>query len=242
MSSKCRRGLQGGLIWLAMCALFSASAAAQAQLLAVPGANAAALGANPAGDDALRCLTLAVAYEAGNQPRIGQEAVAEVVLNRLAHPAFPKSVCGVVWQGWRRGSGCQFTFVCDGALQQRLADRTVAAARQVAQAALTGQAPRRVAGALNYHANYVQPAWAAALGRVAHIGAHVFYRPHPGGKPEGAQQTAVWDEPDHDLIARAYARYRAVDDGPGPAPLPLPPPEAPSERKVFAPWGLALSK
>jgi hypothetical protein len=242
MSSKCRKGLQGGLIWAALLALSSGSAAAQAQLLPAPGANAAALGANPAQGDALRCLTLAVAYEAGNQPRIGQEAVAEVVLNRLAHPAFPKSVCGVVWQGWRRGSGCQFTFVCDGALQQRLADRTVMAARQVAQAALTGQAPRRVEGALNYHADYVQPAWAAALGRVAQIGAHVFYRPRSGGRAEGADQTAVWDEPDHDVIARAYARYRAVDDGPALAPLRLPPPEAPPERQVFAPWGLAIVK
>lgn len=190
----------------------------------------------------MRCLTLAVAYEAGNQPLAGQEAVAEVVLNRLAHPAFPKSVCGVVWQGWRRGSGCQFTFVCDGALLRRLDDRTIRSARAVAQAALGGGAPRHVAGALNYHAAFVQPGWAAALSLVGRIGAHMFYRPPAGGRAEGAaapeQVPPVWEEPDHALIARVWARYRGVGEGPGTAPL-LPDAEVPPPR-VFAPWGLPL--
>lgn len=242
------RVLRAGALALAC---VPAATHAQAQLLAMQPegleAGSAASATDSGREDAVRCLTLAVAYEAGNQPRAGQEAVAEVVLNRLAHPLFPKSVCGVVWQGWRRGTSCQFTFVCDGALGRRLADRTVVAARQVAQAALTGQAPRRVEGALNYHATYVQPAWAPALGRVARIGAHVFYRPRPGGSAEGALapgQPLHWDEPDHELVARAYARYRGVGEGPGPAPL-QPPVEAArpaSEPKVFAPWGLAIGK
>jgi len=253
LSSSGRRVLRhaGPGIAALILAIVPAILHAQALLTAVQrgGAEAgsAALATDPAREDAVRCLTLAVAYEAGNQARAGQEAVAEVVLNRLAHPSFPKSVCGVVWQGWRRGAGCQFTFVCDGALGRRLADRTVVAARAVAQAALAGQAPRRVEGALNYHATYVQPAWASALGRVAQIGAHVFYRPRPGGDAEGATDpahTVQWDEPDHDTVARAYARYRAVGDGPGLAPL-LPQMEAArplAERKVFAPWGLGLVK
>lgn len=204
-------------------------------------ANAAASGL--AQDDAVRCLTLAVAHEAGNQPRAGQEAVAEVVLNRLAHPSFPKSVCGVVWQGWRRGTGCQFTFVCDGALERRLDDRTIRAARMVAQAALGGTGPARVAGALNYHATYVQPSWAAALDTVGRIGAHIFYRPPPGARAEGAAapgQAIRWDEPDHAVIARAWARYRGVDGGPSVAPLL--PRVAPAEAapRPFAPWGLPL--
>jgi Cell Wall Hydrolase len=226
--------------------------AARAQQALVPAAAyplAPGAAVDPAREDALRCLTLAVAHEAGNQPRAGQEAVAEVVLNRLAHPAFPKSVCGVVWQGWRRGSGCQFTFVCDGALGRRLADRTIRAARMVAQAALGGGGPVRVAGALNYHATYVQPGWADALDPIGRIGAHVFYRPPPGGQPEGAAaagEAVRWDEPDHATVARVWARYRGVDDGPGLAPLL--PAAAPSEAapsaaapRPFAPWGLPLN-
>ncbi|GEN99034.1 hypothetical protein NSE01_08670 [Novosphingobium sediminis] len=201
----------------------------------------AAAAPDPAHEDAMRCLTLAVAYEAGNQPLAGQEAVAEVVLNRLAHPAFPKSVCGVVWQGWRRGAGCQFTFVCDGALLRRLDDRTIRAAQAVAQAALGGDAPRRVAGALNYHAAYVQPAWAATLDPVGRIGAHLFYRPQPGGRAEGAAtagQPVLWEAPDHDLIARVWARYRGVGEGPSAAVLQS---EAAPPPRPFAPWGLPVA-
>ncbi len=207
------------------------------------------IGAAPdlARGDALRCLTLAVAHEAGNQSRAGQEAVAEVVLNRVAHPSFPKSVCGVVWQGWRRGSGCQFTFVCDGALDRRLDDRTIRAARMVAQAALRGAGPLRVAGALNYHATYVHPGWAAALDAVGRIGAHIFYRPPPGARAEGAAapgQPIRWDEPDHGVIARVWARYRGVDEGPSLAPL-LPAAAAAAKEaapRPFAPWGLPLAR
>ena len=79
-----------------------------------------------------RCLALAIAYEAAREPVAGQQAVAEVVLNRLAHPSFPKSVCGVVFQGWRRSTGCQFTFTCDGSLRRRLSVATMAEARTVA--------------------------------------------------------------------------------------------------------------
>lgn len=225
-------------------ALAPLAARAEAALVApAPVALDAAAAPAPAREEAMRCLTLAVAYEAGNQPRAGQEAVAEVVLNRLAHPAFPKSVCGVVWQGWRRGAGCQFTFVCDGALLRRLDDRTIRAARAVAQAALGGAVPRRVAGALNYHAAYVQPAWAASLDPVGRIGMHVFYRPQPGGRAEGAavpgEAAALREEPDHALIARVWARYRGVGEGPSAAPL-LPDATPAAAARPFAPWGLPV--
>lgn len=239
-------------LWAALASgvLLPVTAQAQPALVLGPEAAAATLttslgaAADAAREDALRCLTLAVAYEAGNQSRAGQEAVAEVVLNRLAHPSFPKSVCGVVWQGWRRGTGCQFTFVCDGALNRRLDDRTVRAAHLVAQAALGGEAPRRVAGALNYHASYVQPGWAAALDPVGRIGAHIFYRPFAGGRAEGAApqaQAVVWDEPDHATVARVWARYRGVGEGPSAAPLlPVVAPAQDAAPRVFAPWGLAI--
>jgi spore germination cell wall hydrolase CwlJ-like protein len=41
----------------------------------------------------LDCLTQAVYYEARGEGRDGMKAVAQVVLNRARHPAFPKTVC-----------------------------------------------------------------------------------------------------------------------------------------------------
>ena len=64
----------------------------------------------------LQCLTEAVYYEARSESEEGQRAVAQVVLNRVRHPAYPNSVCGVVYQGSERVTGCQFSFTCDGAL------------------------------------------------------------------------------------------------------------------------------
>ena len=128
---------------------------------------------------ALLCLTQAVYYEAGFEPLEGRRAVAQVVLNRMRHPAFPKSVCGVVYQG--AGSGvCQFTFVCDGALYRRPAADAWRQAEQIARAALSGYVERSVGEATHYHADYVAPRWAPMLAKVAEIGQHIFYR-WPGG-------------------------------------------------------------
>ena len=128
---------------------------------------------------ALLCLTQAVYYEAGFEPLEGRRAVAQVVLNRLRHPAFPKSVCGVVYQG--AGSGvCQFTFVCDGALYRPPALGAWQQAEEIARAALGGYVEKRVGEATHYHADYVAPRWAPLLAKVAQIGQHIFYR-WPGG-------------------------------------------------------------
>lgn len=128
---------------------------------------------------ALLCLTQAVYYEAGYEPVEGRRAVAQVVLNRMRHPAFPKSICGVVYQG--AGSGvCQFTFVCDGALYRRPAQAAWDQAQKIAQAALAGYVEKSVGEATHYHADYVAPRWAPMLAKVASIGQHIFYR-WPGG-------------------------------------------------------------
>lgn len=132
---------------------------------------------------ALTCLTLAIAYEAGWEPLEGQQAVAEVVLNRMRAPAYPKSVCGVVFAGHQRRTGCQFTFTCDGSLARRLSGTVMVRARMVAQNALDGLNPARAPGATHYHADYVSPYWAPSLARVATIGRHIFYRP-PGARDQ----------------------------------------------------------
>ncbi|WP_230206972.1 cell wall hydrolase [Novosphingobium sp. Gsoil 351] len=132
-------------------------------------------GAGPMGN-ALTCLTQAVYYEAANEPMTGRRAVAQVVLNRMRHPAYPKSVCGVVYQGWERTTGCQFSFTCDGSLLRHPAARSWAEAQDVARAALSGYVEPSVGTATFYHADYVLPKWAFTLNKIQQIGAHIFYR------------------------------------------------------------------
>ncbi|HET7816556.1 MAG TPA: cell wall hydrolase [Sphingomicrobium sp.] len=125
---------------------------------------------------ALECLASAVYYEAGNESAEGQRAVAQVVLNRVRHPAFPASVCGVVYQGSTRPTGCQFTFTCDGSLARRPGVEGWRRAQEVARAALAGFVHKQVGNATHYHANYVVPYWAPTLTKNAVVGAHIFYR------------------------------------------------------------------
>jgi hypothetical protein len=124
----------------------------------------------------LQCLTAAVYYEARSESVEGQRAVAQVVLNRARHPAFPKTICGVVYQGSNRRTGCQFSFTCDGSLRARREPEAWAQARRIAGAALAGSVYGPVGHATHYHASYVQPWWAASLHRAVSVGSHIFYR------------------------------------------------------------------
>jgi hypothetical protein len=133
---------------------------------------------------ALTCLTQAVYYEAAREPEAGQQAVAQVVLNRLRHPAYPKSVCGVVYQGSARTTGCQFTFTCDGSLRFTPEPGLWRRAQAVASRALGGFVDRQVGSATHYHAIYVAPYWAPTLVKMRQVGAHIFYRwTGPWGEP-----------------------------------------------------------
>jgi hypothetical protein len=126
----------------------------------------------------LDCLTTAVYYEArGESPR-GQAAVAQVVMNRVKHPAFPKTVCGVVFQGAGR-RGCQFSFACDGSMRRGREVLAWKRARDVATRALAGAARAEVGSATHFHTTAVSPIWAPQMLRVAHVGAHVFYKFSP---------------------------------------------------------------
>jgi hypothetical protein len=122
------------------------------------------------------CLSQAIYYEAGFEAGEGQEAVAQIILNRLRHPAYPKSVCGVVYQGAQRASGCQFSFTCDGSLTRKPAAAAWARSVFVARQALDGFVYKPVGSATHYHADYVFPYWAATLVKLRQIGAHIFYR------------------------------------------------------------------
>jgi spore germination cell wall hydrolase CwlJ-like protein len=125
---------------------------------------------------AFSCLASAVYYEAGSQDEDGQRAVAQVVLNRVRHPAFPASVCAVVYEASTRPTGCQFTFTCDGSLYRRPDAAGWRRAYTIAQQALNGALYAPVGEATHYHANYVVPYWASTLTKSAVVGAHIFYR------------------------------------------------------------------
>ncbi len=161
---------------------------------------------------ALLCMTQAVYYEAGFEPLEGRRAVAQVVLNRMRHPAFPKSVCGVVYQG-ARDPVCQFSFVCDGSLYRKPALGAWKQAEAVAKAALDGFVERKVGAATHYHADYVSPFWAPRLAKITQIGAHIFYR-WPGAWGSTAAFTGRYiGEPSDPLALRPPLRQAVLTDG-----------------------------
>lgn len=113
-------------------------------------------------------------YEAGFEGRAGRQAVAQVVLNRMRHPAFPHDVCSVVFQ--RSEGVCQFTFACDGAMARTPLPALWRETMDEAAGALNGKVFAPVGMATHYHASYVLPQWAPRLEKIAVIGTHLFYR------------------------------------------------------------------
>jgi spore germination cell wall hydrolase CwlJ-like protein len=158
---------------------------------------------------ALLCLTTAIYYEAAREPDEGQRAVAQVVLNRVRHPAFPATVCGVVFQGSER-RGCQFSFACDGSMSRAPAREYWLRASKVAAAALSGEVMAAVGTATHYHTYAVSPAWNRSLVMTANFGAHFFQR-----------WKGHWG-----TLAAFTQPYRGHE--PAPAPHPRAEPEAPS--------------
>jgi spore germination cell wall hydrolase CwlJ-like protein len=186
-------------------------AAAQAINAAMPFADGASQPARPfimsggAEDQAraMLCLTQAIYYEAGFEPLEGRRAVAQVVLNRVRHPAFPNSVCAVVYEA-APGGTCQFSFVCNGDIDRRPAPAAWAEAAAIAREALSGHVEASVGEATHYHADYIAPRWAPMLAKIAVIGHHIFYR-WPGAWGEQAAFTQHYGGEPRDASA-AHAR------------------------------------
>jgi spore germination cell wall hydrolase CwlJ-like protein len=204
---------------------------------------------------ALNCLASAVYYEAGNQDGNGERAVAQVVLNRVRHPAFPGSVCGVVYQGSTRPTGCQFTFTCDGSLNRQPHAEGWRRAMAVAQAALSGTVYSPVGWATHYHADYVVPYWASTMAKNTVIGAHLFYRWAGGwGQPGAFAKTYAGIEPNAAALRTAalsvphivpnYSQgtvAEAIKDIPGAEPLKLSP-SMRGDKRVAVRFNLAARK
>lgn len=170
------------------------------------------------------CLTSAIYYEAASESDDGQRAVAQVILNRVRHPAWPSTVCGVIYQGSDM-PGCQFSYACDGSMARVPSREGWARASRVARAALAGYVHAPVGLATFYHTPAVNPTWNRSLIISAVIGNHIFYR-MPGAK--GAA-TAF------------YSRYAGGEPYPGPLPrrAPWPTPAAPGVTPTPVPTNVA---
>jgi spore germination cell wall hydrolase CwlJ-like protein len=192
---------------------------------------------------ALECLTAAIYYEAASEPDAGQRAVAQVVLNRVRHPAFPATVCGVVYQGSER-AGCQFSFACDGAMARVPSAGGWARAARNAAAALAGAVYAPVGLATHYHTFAVTPAWNRSLVMTDVVGAHFFHRwkgwwgtapafsqPYRGGEPVPGPHPRQTP-----LIMAAAAPVP-----PAPAVAPPPTPQAQLARPELAESGTAVA-
>ena len=162
---------------------------------------------------AIDCLAVAELYEAGDDSD-GERAVAQVVLNRVRHPAFPKSVCGVVFQGSDRTTGCQFTFACDGAMARwRPSDVAWKRAREIAIAALNGAVFAKVGYATHYHTDWVVPYWSSSLDKIAAVKTHLFFR-WTGwwGTPAAFARSVSGDEPNIAALAGLSSAHTGAVD------------------------------
>ena len=158
---------------------------------------------------ATECLTAAIYYEAASEPDAGQQAVAQVILNRVRHPAFPATVCGVVYQGSEH-AGCQFSFACDGSMARVPLRSAWDRAQRTAVLALAGRVYAPVGLATHYHTYAVTPAWNRALVMTDAVGAHFFHR-----------WKGYWGTPS--AFDQLYAGGEPV---PGPHPRSMPEPSA----------------
>lgn len=174
-------------------------------------------------DRALQCLTAAIYYEAASESDAGQQAVAQVILNRARHPAFPGTVCGVVYQGSEH-AGCQFSFACDGALARMPARAAWVRAARAAGMALAGYVYAPVGLATHYHTYAVTPAWNRALVMTDVVGAHFFHR-----------WKGYWG-----TSAAFNQRYAGGEPVPGPH-MTLPPVAPPTPQMIAAAGAAAVA-
>ncbi|MBX3480509.1 MAG: cell wall hydrolase [Caulobacter sp.] len=160
----------------------------------------------------LDCLTKAVYYEARGETPAGQAAVAQVVLNRVRHPAFPKSVCAVVFQGAYSRGACQFSFACDGSMRRGREPGAWRRAAKIAERALGGYVMASVGNATHFHTVNVSPGWGPRMVRVQQVGLHIFYR--FGGR-NGAPG-AFGDTPEPSRDGMEVAQATSLPTGPVP--------------------------
>ena len=117
------------------------------------------------------CMAQALYYEARGEGERGQEAVAEVILQRAKSGSHPATVCGVVYEPH------QFSFVNDGSMLRKLDRRAWDEAYQLGVRILKGEIVTAMTRrATYYHQVSVSPSWSKTFIRTAKIGNHLFYQ------------------------------------------------------------------
>ena len=129
-----------------------------------------------------RCLATAIYFEARGESKEGQAAVAQVILNRVRNPAYPDTICGVVYQNANLRNRCQFSFACDGVAEKIRARRAYERAQKIARKVTAGEIfIAKVGASTHYFADYVRPRWANRMIKTASIGEHHFFTTRKGG-------------------------------------------------------------
>ena len=150
-----------------------------------------------------KCIADAVYFEARGEPLRGQEAVAQVVMNRVFSGRYPNDVCGVVYQNANRHLACQFTFACEGKDLSRIDEPDMwEQAKHIAKDTLDGKIwLSEVGHATHYHAYWVHPSWVHEMAKLYKLGVHTFYRPRAWGDGSDAP---IWGS----VPVRAQTRRR----------------------------------
>lgn len=129
-----------------------------------------------------RCLSEAIYFEARGESYNGQVAVSQVVLNRVRNPAYPNTICGVVYQNRKMRNACQFSFACDLVPDRVVDDRHWRQAQEIARETTAGRLKiPEIEASTHYHATYVKPRWAKSMQKQKQIGLHIFYKTYGGG-------------------------------------------------------------
>ncbi len=129
-----------------------------------------------------KCLATAIYFEARSESVKGQAAVAQVILNRVRNPAYPKTICKVVYQNDDWINRCQFSFACEGRKLNVTEPKQWKVAQEIAMAVTSGRIfLPEIGSATHYHAVYVRAMWAHTMKRIDRIGQHIFYRTYGGG-------------------------------------------------------------
>ena len=194
---------------------------------------------------AVDCLAAAQYYEAGRGGE-DQRAVAQVVLNRVRHPTYPATICGVVFQGAQLNTGCQFTFTCDGSLQRRWPSAQAwVEAQQTARQMLFGRTEPAVGQATHYHTEWVSPPWSRQMDKIASVRTHLFFRWRGSpGELSALKQAYAETEPQIGALATLSPAHRGdsgADQVTVAAPAMAPASEAESLAAARSPSSLVAS-
>ena len=138
------------------------------------------------------CLAKNIYFEAGVESTAGKLAVANVTINRTLRDNYPNSICAVVQEGIHRYNKrideyvpvrdrCQFSWYCDGLLDEPREGRTWKSAQELAKKVLINHYDKALIditdGATHYHANWMEtyPSWSKKKKVMASIDRHIFY-------------------------------------------------------------------